>query len=240
MQLVYGSYAFTANAAGITTRRELLRNAGGQLYAQKISWDVEGYLYADGQSAISAAMAELSVALQTPFLNLGLKHDDGSLSAALLTNNGSTTGVRIETGPDFDRNNGSEFSLERHFRFTASAEYPLPGSLNLLLDFHESVTFSGGGPRYVLRENLDTPPQKQMTHRFTVYKATQSGFAVGYLRYPNRMPPIWPNDLVESNPESTPESPRRMGLKYQEFKTTWKYTFAAARPLIGLPNIWKA
>lgn len=240
MQLFYGSYGFTANSNEIRTRRDFVYNQGGQAVAQKIAWDVGGFLYSAtaSQAAITAAMLALETALTRPFQNLIFYHDDGTTpSATLLLNRGSSTGVRITAGPHYDRTHGSEYSLERHFTFTAEAEYPLPQALKYLMDFHEQVSFSGGGPVRVARRALNGPAQIQMPYKQTEFRAVQSGTSVGYLAYPNAPAPLWPNAL-EHAPDTVQRSPKRMGLKYQEFPIEWKFSFVSAKPLYGIPTRW--
>ena len=239
MQLKYGtSYSFDVNSVMITSRLETRVNAGGQPFAQTRHYHVTGYLSGDGQVALTQAENALKTALSVPFRDLALFNDDGSLSSEILLNAGSLTGV-IVRNLEFPKSEGPEYATLRSFAFDASAEYPMNGTLSLLLSFTESISFSGGGPLYIHRPSLNALPQKQMTWRFTPYRATQRGEAVGYRAWPKPPPPRWGYALKQT-PSITPTSPTRKGLpgQYAEYKLTWAYEFEDARPLVGNPTLW--
>lgn len=240
MQLRYGTYSFDAGACKLATSSETVWNEGGQPISQKRRIDVDGFLTASGQSAISTAMSALATALATPYQDLNFYQDDGSLSATALNNAASISGVHIVRGPDFPDWKGNEFSQFRRFTFSAEAEYPLTNTKNLLVSFRERLTFSGGGPIYAYKLAINGPPQRQLIYPFSVFRATQEGEAVGYLRYPTPPPPIWPATLKQS-PDESLISPRRAGKlppSYQHFGVTWRYEFESAAQLSGFPNLW--
>jgi hypothetical protein len=240
LQLGFGNFLWVANATEVTTHRDLVYNHGGQVIAQRVAWNFGGYVYGDGQAAVSLQMELVEAALIQPFKDLVLFTDTGSPSATLLLNRGSTTGVRITSGPNWDHTKGAAYALEQHFTATAEAEYPLPQALRMLMDFQESISFSGGGPVRIARRAINGPPQIQTTFRQTEYLATQSGVMVGYLSQPNPLtiaPPKFPAFLVET-PTITPHAPRRMGLKYQDYRVEYSYKFVSTSPLIAVPTLW--
>ncbi len=241
MQLKYGSYAFDANAVKLATSADLLWNEGGQPYKVRKRVEADGFLTASGQAANSTAMSALATALARPYQDLYFYHDDGSLSAMALPNATSIGGVRIVAGPNFPDSFGGEFSQFRRFTFAAEAEYPLANTNNLLLSFHERLSFRGGGSRYAVFDALNTLPQRQLVNKFTAYMATQQGEAVGFRGRPTPPDPIWPDALLNTSPDRDIDSPKRRGglvARYEEWPVTWRYEFKSPTPLVGFPNLW--
>lgn len=177
------------------------------------------------------------MALQVPYLDLVFKDDAGLVTSEVLKNAGSITGVRVTRGPDFTTTTGPEYCTIRSFSFTAEAEYPINANGLLLLNFTESLAFSGGLPLYVHRLAINGPPQKQLVYPQTVYRVTQSGEAVGYTTTPLANPPKWPFALKEA-PDIGTRSPERKGQGYQGYSISWTYRFESATPLLGAPSLW--
>jgi hypothetical protein len=247
MQLKFGPYAFPANQVTIATRIEVLESNGGSIYAHRHAWDVEGYLgttqplAVDAQKDLQGQMHALKVALLAERRDLILYRDDGSPSATQLVSAGSITGVKISRGPDFARTQGPEYATERQFSFSAYAEYPVTSNQSLILEYQETVDVSGGGPGIIHKPNLYGPPQKQITFAQLPYAATQSGFAVGYYRYPTVPAPLFPAALKQA-PRIGRVSPRRRRAvtpwQFEGYRVTWSYEFESASPLVGEPRVW--
>lgn len=236
MYATYGSYQTDDNSVIIASRSEIMKNAGGQMYAKKLSHEVKGVLTGADSATITQEMNELMNALAIPFQDFVFYQDDGSDSATLLRNAGSISGVTVD-GPHFIESRGAQYVNQRDFTFTVSAEYPLDDTENFLLRFQESLTFSGGGPRYVVREAITGPPQKQQVREYTTYEAVQEGIAEGYQKEPVVPPPIWPGALLFA-PIIKRVSPDKKGLGYERFAVTWRYIFASPSALFGVPHLW--
>ena len=205
----------------------------------KHEWDVEGYLSADGQAALTTAQNALEEAMKKQNQNLVFLDDNGTETATNLKSGGSIGGVRIIRGPDFTARESAEYATERHFSFSAEAEYPVSGADALLLDWTETIDIEGGGPMILHRPAVNGPPQKQILYMQMPYKATQSGSAKGYRRYPNPPVPLWPAHLAKA-PKAARTSPkRRLDNNYEGFGVTWHYEFESAGPLVGTPTLWK-
>lgn len=240
MQGSYGNFDFDDNAIVVGSRLSVLKNRGGEMYARLKQYDVEGYVAASGQAALSTAMNAVETALARPFQDFIFYHDDSTESAFILRNNDSISGVTVTDGPNWLADpRGSNFVNQMKFRFTVSAEFPLSNTNNLLLDFNETVTFDGGGPRFAVKECLVAAPQRQKIRTATVYRAIQQGMANGYRSYPNPPPPLWPAALLES-PKLEKKSPTLKGRDYEGFGITWSYSFASPGPLGFVdPNFWR-
>lgn len=242
MYLKVGSYQFDANAVGITTQTDLMRNAYGAPLSKKRRLAVEGFLAGSSQSAISTACDALEAALHSPFQDIIFYHDDATESSLHLKGQGSVSGVRVIQGPNFLDYRGADHILHKRFAFTAEAEYPLANTNGLLLRFSERLEFSGGGPLYIVRAAKIGPAQRQQVYQNTPYVAVQAGEAVGYSTYPPLPRIIWPAKLKES-PRVSLVSPQRMGpstnqFSYREWVRTWNITYESESPLVGFPTLW--
>lgn len=238
MQLKWGSYSFDENATVVGVKQETLINEGGQPYAVRVTAECQGYLSGSSQSDLTSAETSLRNALARSRQDLILYRDDGSSSGVALRSAGSITGTRVVRGPDFPGTQGPEYATERAFTFAVEAEYPLAGSQLLLLSWTETLSFSGGGPLYIVKPALVGPPQRQLLYAQTPYQATQSGEAVGYLAYPNPAQPVWPASLRQA-PRVQRRAPRRRGNGYEEYAVAWEYEFESVTPLVGVPTLWR-
>jgi hypothetical protein len=237
MQLKWGSYPFDVNECDVKSRSELLM-AGGKPHGRRTTLDVSGRFYCNGQADCTTKQNALQTALTTQYQDLILYQDSAAASATLLRNAGSYGGVTITAGPNFDQNNGAEYATQRSFSFTAMAEYPLNGTSASLLEFTETLSYSGGGPLYTFRPNIYGLWQKQLVYPSTPYKVTQSGRAVGYISKPTAPSPIWPSDEHLHLRQIADVSPDRQGASYGHYAIQWTYQFESVNPLVGAPNLW--
>lgn len=237
MQLKYGGYSFPVNGCNVRSRTEIVMNAAQVPYKYKGIIEVDGWLTGSGQSAISSAMRTLQSALAVPYRDLILYQDDGAESATIMKNAGSITGVVITRGPDFPENRGSEYATTRYFTFTAECEYPLPNAGTVLLEFQETLTFSGGGPLYVCKRAINTGPQRQLVCPQDAYRVVQQGRSVAFAVTPVYPPPTWPFALKQA-PDIKRISPGRLGPSQVNIGVEWTYMFESVTPLVGAPNLW--
>lgn len=206
-----------------------------------------GYLEASGDVACSLAELALKQALSVNYGELIFKHNDGTNSATQLTSVGSSTGVIITNGPNFENANGPgpEYVNQRSFNFEAMAEYPLTGTGTTLTSFEEVISYSGGGPIYEIKLGVNGINQKQLIYPADFYRATVQGVAFGYQQYPalggqfGSPPVLWPNDLHGPDPVVVDLiSPRRNGAGLTEFGVKWTHRFGSMNPLIAAPRLW--
>jgi len=222
----------------IASKIEVIKNAGGEMQSRRYRHDVRGFLSGSSQSDITLAMNGLISALAVPYQNFIFYQDDGSPSATTLMNGPSLSGVTVVEGPNFVESTGAEYATQREFTFAVEAEYALSGTVGLLLMFHEQLDFKGGGPRFVHREAVVGPSQKQRVREQTTYFVTQSGEAVGYKSVPSIPPPIWPDSLVDA-PDTMIRSPMKKGKGFEGYPVSWMYRFASSTPLSGVPHAWE-
>jgi|ERR1043165_294140 hypothetical protein len=236
MYLRYGGYTHAANEATVSIDRENLRNEADQWYAIRETWNITGQLIATPLALLSIAIDQLLVAYEIPFQDLDLLLNDGlTPSSHFLRNAGSISGVQVIRGPSFPESRGAEYATYRTYNIVVQAEYPVADSG--LLNYTETLQFSGGGPLYGHLVLLDDLPQKQVLNANTPYRCVQHGQAVGYATYPLPAPSIWPGALMKA-PDIVWTAPRRRGLGYQGWQVEWTYEHEDARALVGLPHLW--
>lgn len=223
----------------VTSARQIERGKDGVPWRAIDQLKCDGYLEGSGQADLTTKSLALERALAVPYRDLILYRDDGGRSATLLTTADSIGGVVITDGPNFPDVLGAEYVSQRRFEFTGEADYLLPGTLaRTLIDFGETVTVRGGGPKYVVRPALQGPPQRQLVYQATPCAATQRGFAVGATAYPTPPGPIWPQAENPAERAVTLVDPKKLGRGYTGFRVEWEYTFEWVAPLAGRPHRW--
>lgn len=237
MQLWYGGYAFPENGVEVSMEYENVVSQGEQIYTQRVSVTANGSFIDSGQAALDAKARALEAACDLQFRDLIFRRDDGSASHITLLNSNSISGVRAGTVA-FREGRGAEFATYRHFTVTFTAEYPVSGADNFLLEFREEISFQGGGPEIVWLPALKGPPQRQITFEQTTYQATQSGQAVGYLARPQPPAPLWPQAYLPRRSSIRKISGRRRGRGREGFGISWNYVFESATPFSGNPTEW--
>lgn len=239
MYLRYGNYQTADSEVSVTILREAQVNEAGQPYALRHTWDITGTIFGDDTAAVVANLLALERAFAVWGLDLALIDSNGTVCHAM-PSGGSLTGVRITRPPSYPKGDGAELSTFRTYAITATCDYPYGiGVTNPLKSFTESLAFSGGGPRRVVVECAIGPPQVQIVNQFTVFRAVQSGSAIGMYGYPPIPQPIFPAALAEAGQPAFTAPQLRNGV-YVDFGVQWSYRFESPIPLVGLPNQWPA
>ena len=237
MQVVWGSYSFTAGACRFGVKQRAVLDGRNIPYAYDFDIDVTGRLYGAGDSALSTAEAALRTALARPFQNFGVLKTDGSRSASYWLNSDTIGGNVVADGPSFTGTAATEYALFREFSFVVRNRVPIANAAGAVLEFSESVEYDGGEPEYRMKRAINARPQKQLVWFATEYTVTQRGRAVGFLDYPAPGRQLFPRDRMQA-PKITRDNPKRMGNDYTEYPISWQYVFASANPLVALPNVW--
>lgn len=237
MQVVWGSYRFTAGACRFGIRQDAILDARKMPYLYENTIDVTGRIYGEGDGALSTAEANLRTALRTPFQDFGVLRTNGQRSASFWLNALTVGGNVVHSGPNFTGTAATEYVFFREFSFTVKNRTPITNLANAVVEFRETVEYDGGEPEYAMKRAINDRPQKQLVWFATEYTVTQSGRAVGYTGYPNPGRILFPGDLMRS-PKFIRENPERYGNDFINYPISWIYVFASAAPLVALPNVW--
>jgi len=237
MYLSYGNYSHGVGECQISINRASEYSESDVRWAIRETWNIQGLL--TNVSGDLATMQNLIYALMQAYgvegLDLVLHLPSGAATYHSLYSSNCLGGTKVTQPVSFPTGQGAEAITYRNY--TLQVEGLIPVLEEELLSFSESISFSGGGPRYGHLETLIGLPVKQQLRNYTIYSATQSGRAVGLTHYPTMPGPIWPAALVERVAE-TRESPRRSGSDYYSYPITWSYKFEDKLPLVGNPTLW--
>jgi hypothetical protein len=200
-----------------------------------------GYTTQQCQDWIAARTLELETILARFNQSVWLAKEDGTTSAQFLTPVGSSTGVQLVSGPNYSNERGAVHGTFVLWTATFRATYPISQEFNPnegtpYVTFRETVSRSGGRPRFVAMEALNADPQIQMTSLRIPTTITQSGQATGYRGYPP-----FPNMLYPQAPavevDTGRTGPEQKGLELVNFGISWTYKFTFSTPPADvLPN----
>jgi hypothetical protein len=244
MYLQYGGYRHVSGEVELSAiSKTLLRTPKvGYKFGVKEVWTLKGFLQAPDVPSISAAIAAIEQAYGDDFQTVGLYNDDGSPTAHIMQGANALGGVRV-ISLSYPQGQGAEYSTFRSYQLVIEGTYQVIAA-DFLLYFSESLSFMGGGPRFVFRQPINGVPQRQQVAQATPYFARQAGKAVGLLRYPIPPPPIWPFDEHTDKRHVSEKSPTRIGgvgsPVYIEHEVDWDFSFESANPLIAVPTYWPA
>lgn len=237
MQVKWGNYAFAPGSCRFGVRQKAELDSRQVPFLYNIDIDVTGRLYGNGDGALSIAEVALRNALAVQFQDFRVLRVNGSDSGTSFRNSATLGGITVTAGPDFTGTLASEYVLFRDFTFTISFKLPIPNVARALLDFNESLEFSGGGPDYAMKRAMDDVPQKQLVWAQTEYRVVQRGTAVGFRTWPLYTRPLFPGDF-KTSPVVSQDSPQRIGNDQWKYPISWNYVFESVAPLIATPNVW--
>ena len=232
MQLKWGSYLFGVSAAAIVNRTvAIMSEWTGTPLRYHTEYDVTAYLDVTGsgataQKAASVAEVKFRAAMATPYQNFTFSCDDGTASSMSLLNSDTMTGIRTKNVSS-EETQGSEFTTVRTMKFTLEAEYLITNDVNAIVSYHESINVVGNGKamrkwRFPIN---NAPGVRQVVTPYSLVTMTQSGEAVGHLRYPSPPPPQYPLLMVNEQVSDGSDNPKFMGQGFVNYPVKWSYKF---------------
>lgn len=245
MQYRWGSYLSAVAEAGISIQREdVMSEASGLLVGYRETWTLNGFLQANTPYLLTAAVIGLELAFSQNNQLLQLIAPDGQTVLRQMLPLGALGGTRVVQGPSYpeDGRASAEYSTYRTYTVSVMGGYAYATTPSTaLLAFHEQLSFTGGGPRFVFRQPLNGLPQKQSVADSTPYRVVQRGSAVGLSAYPVPPPPLWPDAEHQDQRRIEFGNPKKMGgmtgIVLVEWPAEWEYHFEDSGPLTGTPNI---
>jgi hypothetical protein len=240
MYLKYGNYQHAANEASVVISKQAIYSEAGLQRGLRERWEIAGRLQAGDPGGVTAAIDALTAAYAVGAQDVGFYLDNGEPTSHRITSAQTNGGVRVVVPPSFPQGKGAEYSTFRNYTIALEAEWLDPQAT--LLSWHEVLAFKGGGAKFAHLEPINGQPVKQLLKQASVFRATQTGEAVGYQAYPVPALPIWPAAEHIDQREIRYELPRRMGppgqATYTQYKVSWSYHFEDAGPLLGFPTAW--
>ena len=246
MYIQYGNYQHAPGEGALSILQRTEYSTSGMVAGTRVRLELRGRLQIEdqgsddaNQAAMTEALAALELAYSVNGQDFGLYQDDGSPTEHVLRSAATVGGVKITQPVSYPVGRGAEYSTFRNYEL--AVEGFVPSLFATILDWRETVQWSGGGPQFVILQTLTGPPQKQLTSEQSVCRATQTGSAVGAFSYVAPSAPLWPDALVPEASSVSQVGPDRegpFGIPFFRYRTNWTYSFADPSPLVGAPNFW--
>ena len=240
MFFVYGDYTHALNEAGLAISAQTQFSSQGVEQSTRYAWSLTGYLQAETQAELTTAIEAMQAAYNVHGCNAGLYFDVNSPTAHQVNSSQTIGGVRVSKKPSFQEWRGGEYSTFRSYALELEFDLPPQSLVSGFLEWEETLSFSGGGPRWLYLPTLNGLPVRQQVQEYTAYRVTQTGRAVGQFAYPLPNYPIWPQAWHQDQGGIMRKAPTRLGggtgLTDVNYEVTWSYEFESALPLAGLPS----
>jgi len=239
--LTYNGYTHEAGEAVISVSRQSLLTAAETVYAETVQIAISGTIIRDGVSAIDTRIAALAAAYASDGGDFAMIDSTaGSLSPSL-TSAETLGGIRVMRRPSLPDMKNAAYVTFLNYQILLEAVVVKSSAWTLLRSFREEIQFSGGGPVYGCLQTRVGLPQRQLLAQHAIYRAVQSGSAVGLYSVPTIPSPYWPAWLV-SLPETRYAGGHPVGaygsVSYMDFGVSWRYVYESPVPMIGSPASW--
>ena len=217
-------------------------SSAGLVTGVKYQWEWQGRKQAATVAELTAKLLEMEAAYAVQGLDAGLYEDSGTPTAHVLHANLCFGGVRVTQPPFYPIGDQAQYNSDSPFRDYAiglEAEVTAGAPLQIY-DWKEEISYSGGGPDFVLVTCLTGPPQPQLANQHTPYRASQAGEAASNIWWPNPGQPKWPNCLHSQQSTIRYQPATRAGAAATNgsfrYRTSWNYVFESATELSGYPS----
>jgi len=232
-----GSYTHKVGEVEYVVQQQTLYTERQSPHATLVTIQLTGVLIGSSPAALDAKAVQL-VAAYRDGGDLYLYRSGGVATSLSLRSANTTGGVRVTQPPSFPTMAGAAFATHLPFTIVIEGEVPLGNAGASLQSFSETVQFTGGGPKYGFLEPLTGSPVRMRLRQSTVFRATQSGSAVGLYARPSPPAPLWPAWIKEA-PQISGTSPRVVGVRgaLRDFGVSWSYSFESSGPLTGGPTV---
>lgn len=240
MYLKYGNYQHAVGEVSVVISKQGLFTETGIARGVRERWDIAGQLHAADPAALTTAINAMAAAYAVQGQDVGFYFEGGQPSSHFIDSSATNGGVRVVVPPSFPQGRGAEYSTFRNFSLAVEAEWLAADQA--VLEWRETLSYSGGGQQFAFLQPISGAPVKQVLRQATTYRATQSGQATGFQSYPAIPDPIWPTAEHLDQRQVTYSLPDRQGpagsATYTNYKVSWNYQFESASPLIGIPTTW--
>jgi len=227
MQLKHGNYSFGANRAAVTTDTAYVRSQTGRRLREVRGMTVKAFIQADTQAALQTEEEACRAALRKEYQDLLFLRNDGTATPGSLSNRTSISGVVIVDGPSFGESMTPEWVRVRTVRFRAEAQYVIPGTEDLVIEFRESEGRQGnGGPKRLWRTPIFGSSIRQETTEETMISYVVSGRAVRHTGGHYVPTPKYGTEFLVNEAEAVQyELPEPLGQGLVNYVTTWNYRY---------------
>lgn len=232
LQLVYNGYVHTFGEPKVSITRNAQPSSQGTIMTMRENWKITGILQAIDLKTTGEAITTLEEAYGDQGADIyivGTPH--GILSQNTLG------GVRVTGLPAYPTSDGAELSTYRTYDINVEADVIIGDGDAEILEWEETLIYTGGGPRFVVIPTLYGEPIKQTVCQSTSYRCTQSGYAKGFSKYPDAPEPYYDYAWHQDQSPVTLIAPTLIGTgagaKQTGFGVRWNYEFEDPEPLTG-------
>lgn len=240
---INGTYNHPIGECEVAINRSAEKDEADRIWAERVTFTIRPKIISQKRQPAEDIRNKLAIlnSVYTDYLSsIGLFYPNGMPSLYVLSSVNTLGGIQVIKRPSAPTMQGANLVTWHDLEIEVTALVPTTFT-DRLVSFSEELTVSGGGTRYGHLEPLDAAPIKQRLKQQTIYKATQSGSAMGLFSRPDVSviaPPIFPADLVEQNPTISKRSPMRRGSASTDYFVSWSYQYESASQLVGEPNSW--
>jgi hypothetical protein len=242
ISIKYRSHTHDVGEVVLSVNRQTLLTDARTAYAETVQIQLDGYLVGDGVASIDTKLAALSNAYAIDGGDFIVTDDAAGELELSLRSRETLGGIRVVKKPTLPPMQNAAYVTFLAYQVVLEAIVPKSSPSTLLRSYSEQISFSGGGWRRGCLQTRVGLPQSQLFTRNQIFRAVQTGRAVGLYSYPTMPSPIWPAWLVEQYPEKTYVAGRPVGegsaATYMDFGIQWRYVFESPVPLVGVPRTW--
>lgn len=240
MIAVYGSYAHSDNEVEVVTDMATERGQTGFITTIRKTLTITIEMVNSDPYTLRTRVEQLKQAYVDGY-DFQLLMPDGSPSGVELISGKSRSGTRVNRFAE-PRGGADEWATKRTVLIVLEAEYGpdfFGQTGNQQVEFHESVSFIGGGPSFIHVVVPVGPPVKQMVAEQTPYRAVQRGSAKGLGSYPDFSRVLFPAHEKRDRRVQTKLTPEPAGNGYGAYPIEWQYEYESAAVLTADPNTFK-
>ena len=194
MRFVYGSYDHGESAVGLRMEYQGVFDSFKRRSGEKVRINGVGVVRAEGQAALTAALAALITAYQSDYQDCILYDNDGAETVHKIVSANTYGGVKVIQPPTFINGPWSgqpEYANQRTFTFILQAETRTGTGLAA---WKERLLIKGtGAPKWKYSPQITGDPQLQILQTSTSFWYIQEGRAVGHDDYIAPPGPLFPS-----------------------------------------------
>jgi hypothetical protein len=231
--LQYGNYPHELADAAVSIQRVGVPNEAGQIFATREVWTIQGRLEADTQAELGTKIAALEDAYKRQASKVALKFEGGADTAHVMNIQNMLSPITVTQQPSYPVGAGAEYTTFRNYTIQVEGLVKTDLAQADLIFYRENVSTSGGFPRDVLVQTLNTPPVRQRVADFTPFIVRQAGRAISLRGWVIRPQPklniLSQAVLIDDSYEKLgPIETFANGVRIQSrFESTWSWILAA-------------
>jgi hypothetical protein len=246
IRLRYGDYKHKMAEAAVSINRVALRSDAGQIYAFEETWAITGRLQAESAEALTTEIENLEAAYAKQVNKIALQFvdadtDDGVDTAHVMNVADMLGGIEVQQAPSYPDGIGAQYTTFRDYQITVTGQTKPRGGAQTdansgLVAWEQTVDISGGYPRDVLVQTLNTYPIRQRAAMATPSVVRQYGSASATQGWP--FPPdflynvfseavILENSVTKRGEQTQMVNGIQKGALYT---TAWAFAFGLPTP----------